>query len=239
MRPQGHHTEHSIHPKRLTRSPRVCVLALATLISGVLVAGCGGSSASPTAATAGGASTSASTAASSGAATTAGSTNTTGAGAMSSRSTAPGAGGSALAFAKCMRASGVPNFPDPQPGGGFFTAVGSGVNPYAPAVQAAQAKCWKLAPNVGRGPAFSEQALVRLRRVAVCMRQHRVPDFPDPKRDPWNGLPSPSNASPNKYSRIADYRGVLLEFPATLNTYSPAFEQALKVCGGAFLNQPG
>ena len=34
----------SIHPKRLTRSRRARLLAVATLVSGVLVAGCGGSS---------------------------------------------------------------------------------------------------------------------------------------------------------------------------------------------------
>ena len=37
----------SIHPKRLTRSRRARVLAVAALVSGVLVAGCGGSSAQP------------------------------------------------------------------------------------------------------------------------------------------------------------------------------------------------
>jgi hypothetical protein len=44
-----------LHPKRLTRLPRARLLALATLMSGVLVAGCGGSSHSPTAATRSGA----------------------------------------------------------------------------------------------------------------------------------------------------------------------------------------
>ena len=45
-----------LHPKRLTRLPRARLLALVTLMSGVLVAGCGGGSHSPTAATRGGAS---------------------------------------------------------------------------------------------------------------------------------------------------------------------------------------
>ncbi len=45
----------NIHPKRLTRLPRARLLALATLMSGVLVARCGGGSHSPTAATRGGA----------------------------------------------------------------------------------------------------------------------------------------------------------------------------------------
>ena len=97
----------SIHPKRPTGARRARVLAVATLVSGVLVAGCGGSSPSPTA--------SASSAAS-GSATTTGSSTATGAGATSSGSTAAGISGSGpLAFAECMRANGVPNFPDPKP----------------------------------------------------------------------------------------------------------------------------
>lgn len=46
-----------LDPKRLTRLPRTRLLALATLMSGVLVAGCGGSSHPPTAANRGGATT--------------------------------------------------------------------------------------------------------------------------------------------------------------------------------------
>ena len=42
-----------IHPRRLTRSPRACPLAVATLVSGALL-GCGGGSHRPTAATSGG-----------------------------------------------------------------------------------------------------------------------------------------------------------------------------------------
>ncbi len=45
----------NIHPARLTRLPRARLLAVATLMSGVLVAGCGGGSQSPTAASRGGA----------------------------------------------------------------------------------------------------------------------------------------------------------------------------------------
>jgi len=98
----------SIHPNQLTGARRARVLAVVTLVSGVLVAGCGGSSPSPTA--------SASSAAS-GSATTAGSSTAAGGGATSSGSTAAGAVGSGpLAFAECMRANGVPNFPDPSAG---------------------------------------------------------------------------------------------------------------------------
>ena len=48
----------------------------------------------------------------------------------------------ALAFARCMRAHGVPNFPDPtlSPGGGP-TPQAAGVNPNSPAVLAAGKVC--------------------------------------------------------------------------------------------------
>jgi hypothetical protein len=57
----------------------------------------------------------------------------------------------AIKFAVCMRSHGVPNFPDPQvqagPGGGVGVKIGgpgSGIDPRAPAFQAAQQKCRPL-----------------------------------------------------------------------------------------------
>jgi hypothetical protein len=125
-----------------------------------------------------------------------------------------------------MRANGVPNFPDPPPGGGaIFSAFG--INPSAPAFKAAQAKCQKLLPHGGAGPAFSEQSLVEVRKVAVCMRAHGIREFPDPERAPTGRLPS----VPAGITEITDYDGVLLEFPATLNMQSPAYTQAAAACG--------
>jgi hypothetical protein len=54
----------------------------------------------------------------------------------------------ALKFSKCMRANGVPNFPDPtfnNSGGGAKLQIGSGsgIDPNSPQFQAAQAKCGK------------------------------------------------------------------------------------------------
>ena len=201
------------------------MLAVATLVSGVLVAGCGGSSPGPTA--------SASSAAS-GSATTAGSSTTTGAGATSSGSTAAGAGGSGpLAFAKCMRANGVPNFPDPNPGRGVLFSL-AGINPSSPAFRAAQAKCQKL---MGGGPPVpgstthpSAQTLAKLRKIAVCMRQHGVPQFPDPRTT------VPSN--PAGIREITDFDGAILLFPATINLQAPAYKQALTACGAPPLGLP-
>jgi hypothetical protein len=49
----------------------------------------------------------------------------------------------ALNFSKCMRAHGLPDFPDPSPGGGIQIqgTAGSDLNPDSPAFQAAQKVC--------------------------------------------------------------------------------------------------
>jgi hypothetical protein len=49
-----------------------------------------------------------------------------------------------LKFSRCMRAHGVPNFPDPAPasGGGFGLIFGgSGIDPAAPLFRVAQRSC--------------------------------------------------------------------------------------------------
>lgn len=195
----------SIHPKRLTRSRRLQLLTAAALMSGILAAGCGGSSRTPTAATVPGGSTSATSAA-------------------RSRASAPDAGVSALAFARCMRANGVPNFPDPNPGGGFSFPAGAGVDPYAPAVKAAQTKCQNFMPDpLSHGPAFSAQSFAKVLRVAHCMRQHGIPDFPDPSTTRPSFSPG--------ISVITDYDGAYLAFPASLDMQSPAYKRAASACG--------
>ena len=212
------HMHEDIHPRRPTRPTRARLFTIAAVASGVLVAGCGGSS--PSATTGGGASSTASAAANAGAAT-------------SSASSSPGSSPSPaqpdqnlLNFARCMRANGVPNFPDPKPGGGFSFPASP-----APAFAAAKAKCQKLLPNGGAPPQFDRQALGQLHQIAICMRQHGVPDFPDPVRAPTTG---PSGL-PGGGGLITDYRGVQLQFPATLDIHSPAFDQAATSCGGGFL----
>jgi hypothetical protein len=194
--------------------PRVRPLAAAALLSGVLVAGCGGSSSSPTSATAGGAITSAST--------------TAAGGGPNSGSTPTGA----LAFSKCMRASGVPNFPDPSPGGGFEFNASAGTIA-SPAFRAAQGRCQKLLPGgpLSPGPPPSAQTTAQLRRIAVCMREHGVPQFPDPRATP----PPQSSVIPGEYTLITNYKGAILLFPRTINMQSPAYKRAAAACGAGFL----
>ena len=88
----------------------------------------------------------------------------------------------AYAFSKCMRANGVPNFPDPSTSGGIELNAGSGLDPNSPQFQKAQTKCQKLLPNGGRP---SQQQIAKAEQQALafskCMRSHGVPNFPDPQ----------------------------------------------------------
>jgi hypothetical protein len=136
-----------------------------------------------------------------------------------------------LAFAKCMRSNGVPNFPDPTAGGGFLFHTGAGIDPSSPAFEAAQAKCRKLLPSGGAPPGPgastnpSPQILAKFLRVARCMREHGVDDFPDPR----TSVPSDPFGSAGR-GVISDIEGVILIFGSTIDQQSPAFTRAAAVC---------
>ena len=94
---------------------------------------------------------------------------------------AKAASAQALKFSSCMRANGVPNFPDPGSGGGIDIAPGSGLDPQSPAFQAAQKACGKLLPGGGPGARKPTRAqFVAALAFAKCMRTHGLPRFPDP-----------------------------------------------------------
>lgn len=223
-----------LHRTRLTRPWRARLLALATLASGVLIAGCGASATSPTGTTVAGATT-----ARAGAATTAASSARNGGQTTSSRSnTASGSG--PLAFARCMRANGVPNFPDPKPGGGFDLSAAAGLDPATPAFRAAQSKCQKLmAGGAVGGPLIpgatthpTAQTLAKLVRIAQCMRRHGILNFPDPRTS------IPPNPASLGIGEVTDFDGVILLFPTTMNLQAPAYRQALTACGAPPLGLP-
>jgi hypothetical protein len=127
-----------------------------------------------------------------------------------------------------MRANGVPDFPDPKPGGGFGAVRFPASGP-SPAFKAAQAKCGKLVPGfVGPpGPGTqthpSPHALAQMVRVAQCMRRHGIYDFPDPRTS------VPSHLSPGP-GVISDIDGVILVFPGTIDEQSRAFTRAAAAC---------
>jgi hypothetical protein len=143
-------------------------------------------------------------------------------------STGSGFHPSLLAFAKCMRASGVSDFPDPKPGAGGFDIPGDIES--SPAFNTAQAKCQKLMPNplAGFQTNPSAKTMERLRQIAVCMRAHGVPQFPDPLATRPTNLPI---QPPGKYQEITDFDGATLLFPRSIDLQAPAYRKALTACG--------
>lgn len=101
----------------------------------------------------------------------------------------------AVAFARCMRSAGVPNWPDPTSSGAFDKSkittreLGAATSQ----VQAAQSACHHLLPNGGNGPnaARVRQMKARGLRFARCMRSHGVPNLPDPGID--GRIPDPES----------------------------------------------
>jgi hypothetical protein len=91
----------------------------------------------------------------------------------------------ALAYSRCMRTHGVPNFPEPNSTGAFpkVTPQQLGVSPSV--FQSAQKHCRYLLPNGGNGPSQTQtqQILNGMLKFARCMRSHGVSNWPDPVLD--------------------------------------------------------
>ena len=82
----------------------------------------------------------------------------------------------AVKFAGCMRAKGVPNFPDPDPKGEFNFGVDVTVEVWTKAVDACKSLKPPGALSAKRTPKEQSASL----RFAQCVREHGVKDFPDP-----------------------------------------------------------
>jgi hypothetical protein len=142
-------------------------------------------------------------------------------------STNPTGANSPFALAKCMRAHGIANFPDPTvgPGGseglsidatpGSDSLTVDGITFGGPAFQAAEKACRQGLPGGGGPPpAISAARRKAMLANAQCMRKHGVPNFPDPTF-PAGG-------------------GISLKLATGVNPDSPAFKQAQAACGRHF-----
>lgn len=108
------------------------------------------------------------------------------------------------AIVQCYRAHGDPSFPDPayDPGDGRWHF---GISP-ASAPESTQQACQHLFPATSPSPAVPQAQFQKLVRLARCIRQHGVADWPDP------------NAQGE------------FPLPQTLMQKSPAQEHAFKAC---------
>jgi hypothetical protein len=87
----------------------------------------------------------------------------------------------ALEYAQCMRQHGVKDYPDPTINGNSvgFNVHLQGVSHAA--IQAAQQACQSLSPqNFAPAGTDSPQNIAQATKWAACIREHGVPDFPDP-----------------------------------------------------------
>jgi hypothetical protein len=90
-----------------------------------------------------------------------------------------------VAFSRCMRSNGMPNFPDPERvGGRSLKLTVQRLAASNPRFQAAQRACNHLLPNGGGGSQETAQQtrtqLADMLSFARCMRSHGVTRFPDP-----------------------------------------------------------
>ena len=149
--------------------PLLRPLLFAAAVAGltVLAAGCGTGTKGPSVANIG----------------TPGSTTTGGAGQPAQSISADKSYGDALAYSRCMRAHGLPNFPDPSSQGHLVVKAHSGgdLNPASLRYRSASTACAHLLPNGGQDTSAQQHHdLARFLRYARCIRSHGIPNFPDP-----------------------------------------------------------
>ena len=146
-------------------------------------------------------------------------------------------GTAGLAFSRCMRSHGVPNFPDPNVAGGGFqvnvsgyhasVSIGDipGINMRSPAFVAANLACQELLPGGAAEPGQqhpSAAAMALARAAAKCMRSHGVPNFPDP------GTFMPNTPPAN--TAVDNINGAVFLIPDSLDLQAPAVQHAATAC---------
>lgn len=91
-----------------------------------------------------------------------------------------------LAYAKCMRSHGEPNFPDANAQGQLKQQLrASGIDVSSSAYRSAEAACRSKLPNGGSGmtPAQFNQMRTEALKFSRCIQTHGFPNYPDPGRD--------------------------------------------------------
>jgi hypothetical protein len=105
---------------------------------------------------------------------------------------------SPLAFSRCMRVHGIPDFPDPGSDGQVPKTSAQQLRVSSTQLMSAQRACQPLLPDTGGSLATSlrqceeqgdcpqamvQQVLTQLRKFSQCMRSHGIPKWPDPVVD--------------------------------------------------------
>jgi hypothetical protein len=99
----------------------------------------------------------------------------------------------ALAYSQCIRAHGVPDFPDPTNNNGNIGLNIGNLKESQSTLQAAMHACQSLSPvHPLTGSALAQNTAEGL-KWAQCIRAHGVPNFPDPNSSGAFDLPSGLN----------------------------------------------
>jgi hypothetical protein len=187
---------------------RVWVVASAGIGLALAGAACGGGSPNATVANLG----TTTTTGAAGAAGRPGSGSNPGSGSSGPAGSAPG--GALVEYARCMRAHGVSSFPKPGSlsapdairnfKGEIVQSVGALAS--SPVFQAAQRACAKYyGPPTTASQQVSPQQMRKLLAVSRCMRNHGVPNFPDPNATTGEMNP-PADISRNSPTVVAALR---------------------------------
>ena len=101
----------------------------------------------------------------------------------------------------CYRAHGDPSFPDPvyDPNDGRWHFA---VSPNSAPAGTRQA-CQRLMPSMTASPPVPQAQFQQLVRLAQCIRQHGVSNWPDPDPDGAFGLPPSLQKKTPAYARAA------------------------------------
>ena len=168
----------------MTRRSTALILAPAAAVCALLATGCGGTG-SPRVATS-----------ASSATTTAGTTTVRN-----------GSLAGALAFARCMRAHGMPNWPDPAANGVFDKRKLRQLGIAPSRVRSIEERsCNYDFENGGQGETITPADRADYLRAAACMRSHGFPSFPDPTFQDGHvsvDVPSSDESSP-RFRRAAE-----------------------------------
>jgi hypothetical protein len=131
-----------------------------------------------------------------------------------------------LAYAKCMRSHGVPQFPAPDGQGNFNNAQIQNIDDNdQPAARNANFACRSLLPNEGTGLTVTQlqgmlqQNLRNAVKGANCMRAHGIENFPDPA--------ATTGASGVNWGPVVSAMQA-----GEFSTSTASYETALKACNG-------
>ena len=116
----------------------------------------------------------------------------------------------AVAYSQCMRAHGVPGFPDPQSNGAILTGPQDHLAQGSPSFVAAILSIKQLPPkSTPFTTPLHRPVTARSLKYSHCMRAHGLPDMADP---------------------VVNASGIELAMPNGIKPNSPVFQAAQRAC---------